>query len=150
METLKQLRPEDYKIGIDAAKIFYNNTISAERMQHFLADLHNYLVVAIIDERIVGFVFGYKLASWHNDSYEFLLYDIEVLNECRRSGIGTKLINKFKSIAKKEGCQELWLPTNKSNRPAVEFYERMGGKQKSDDDMLFFFNLQDDENFKES
>lgn len=138
---LKQLKSKDYEIGIEAAKVFYNDKISKERMRKFLADSHNYLIVATINNSVVGFVLGYCLDSWHKDSKEILLYDIETLSEYRRNGIGTMLIDKLKSIIKKEGYKELWLPTNKSNKPAVEFYKRMGGIQKNEDDVLFAFDL---------
>ena len=53
----------------------------------------------------------------------------------------TALIGALKDFATKDDFEELWLPTNKSNKAAVEFYKRMGDVQKYDDDTLFTFML---------
>jgi len=34
-------------------------------------------------------------------------------------------MTELKTIAKKDGFKEIWLPTEKSNIPAVEFYKKM-------------------------
>jgi len=138
---LKQLKWEDYVLAINAAKLFYNDEVNKERMQKILADTHNYLIIASIDGNIAGFVFWYQLDSWHKESKEMLLYDIEVSNKYRRMGIATKLFDEFKSISKKEWYKEIRLPTEKSNTAAVEFYKRMGGIQKHEDDTLFSFRI---------
>lgn len=142
----RQLKPGDYQIGVKAAKIFYHDKISSERMKKFLADPHNYVVAATLDNQVIGFVLGYRLDCWHKDKKDMLLYDIEVLDAYRRSGIGSKLLQNLKSTIIKEGFRKLWLPTNKSNRTAMAFYTNMGGVQKNIDDALFTFTLKSKNN----
>lgn len=139
--TIKRLTKNDSNIAVSTAKVFYDDSISIERAERFLNNPSNYFLVAFIDDKVAGFVMGYQLDSWHKDVKEMLLFDIEVLNEFRRHGIGTKLIEALKDSAIKDGFEELWLPTNKSNKAAVEFYKRTGGVQKHDDDTLFTFVL---------
>ena len=100
--------------------------------------------MAFIANEIAGFVMGYKLDSWHRNEKEILLYDIEVLQKFRRYGIGTKLVEALKGLAVKERFKELWIPTNKSNKGAVEFYKKIGGIQKYNDDIFFTLLLKDD------
>ncbi|MBU1627582.1 GNAT family N-acetyltransferase [bacterium] len=71
-----------------------------------------------------------------------LLYDIEVLSEYRRAGIGTKLINELKTILIKEDYKIIWIPTNRSNVTAVEFFDKMNCVQMNEDDVFYFLNLE--------
>ncbi len=137
----KRLKSKDYEIGSQAAKDFYKNKTGFKWMNDFLANRRNYFIVAILDERVIGFAIAYGLENWHKSDREALLYDIEVANKYRHQGVGTKLFIELKTILKKEGYAEIWLPTNTSNKPAMKFYQKLGGVRENRDDALFIFNL---------
>lgn len=138
---IKRLTKKDSNAAVSAANTFYNDSMSVERAEKFLSNPSNYFLVAFLDKKAAGFVMGYQLDCWHKDKKEMLLYDIEVLKQFRRHGIGTMLIESLKDFATKDGFEELWLLTNKSNKAAMEFYKRSGGLQKDNDDTLFTFEL---------
>lgn len=138
---LSRLKKGDGHIAAKAASMFYKDKVTSQRMNKFLENKSNYLIIAEIDDAIAGFVLGYRLDSWHKKSSEMFIYDIEVLKSFRRYGIGTKLIDYIKSIAKKEKFDGFWLLTNRSNKPAVKFYKRLGGKEQNKDDIMFSFKL---------
>ena len=52
--------------------------------------------------------------------------DLCVAQKNRSSGIGQKLYNRAKSLAKKEGCYNLTLNVWEANQGAVRFYEKLG------------------------
>lgn len=63
-----------------------------------------------------------------------VLYAIEK-NECEivaiysaieKQGIGTKLIELVSDVAKKDGCNRLWLQTTNDNTSALRFYQKRG------------------------
>ena len=55
-----------------------------------------------------------------------VLWDIRVLQECRRSGIGSQLFAKCVDWAKRKDCTRLKIETQNNNVPACRFYASMG------------------------
>jgi GNAT superfamily N-acetyltransferase len=57
------------------------------------------------------------------------LEDIFVLEEYRRQGIGKKMFDFLREIAKREGCGRIEFTVLKWNKSAQEFYERNRAKR---------------------
>jgi GNAT superfamily N-acetyltransferase len=57
------------------------------------------------------------------------LEDIFVLKNCRRQGIGQKMFDFLKEIAKSEGCGRIEFTVLKWNKSAQEFYEKNRAKR---------------------
>ena len=56
--------------------------------------------------------------------------EIVVLIACRpRQGIGRRLLEAAKEIARGQACRRLWLITTNDNRPALAFYCAVGWRQ---------------------
>jgi ribosomal protein S18 acetylase RimI-like enzyme len=56
--------------------------------------------------------------------------EIVVLIACRpREGIGRRLLEAAKDVARAQGCHRLWLITTNDNRPALAFYQAAGWRQ---------------------
>lgn len=136
---LERLNKNDEKLFSETAKVFYRESRSLKTAREFLKNKFHYLVVATIESKIVGFIFAYRLDSWHEDSSELFVYDIEVSKSHRRMGIASNLFEYLWKIAKAENLK-LWLLTNKSNKAAVGFYNSLGGKQKNQDDVIYYFD----------
>ena len=62
--------------------------------------------------------------------------------EFQNKGIGTELLNYTKNYAKKLGCQEMFLITNRSNIPACKCYEKAGGISEANDDVVYVYDLE--------
>ncbi len=73
-------------------------------------------IVAILDDDRVGLLL-YQIQS---DKCEIIS-----LNSLRE-GIGTTLLENVELIAKKRGCQRVWLITTNDNTLAIKFYEARG------------------------
>ena len=56
----------------------------------------------------------------------FVLWDIRVRREYRRSGIGSQLFDKCAEWAKRKGCTRLKIETQDINVPACRFYAAKG------------------------
>jgi len=70
------------------------------------------------------------------------LEDIFVLAECRRRGVGKKMFDHCKMIAKRRGCGRIEFSVLTWNKPAQRFYER----NKAERLPWLFYRL-DKENF---
>ena len=57
------------------------------------------------------------------------LEDIFVLEEYRKKGVGKRMFDFLKEIAKREGCGRIEFTVLKWNKLAQEFYEKNGGQR---------------------
>jgi ribosomal protein S18 acetylase RimI-like enzyme len=73
------------------------------------------------DEKIVGTITG------KYESGVIYIGDVITVQEFRRKGIGTMLINKAEEFGKSLGAHKMWLITGK-DWSEVEFYKKLGFK----------------------
>jgi ribosomal protein S18 acetylase RimI-like enzyme len=67
-------------------------------------------------------IIGLGLYCIKNNECEIVLLETFVQNK----GIGTKIIEKIKEIAKENNCKRIWLVTTNSNINAIKFYQKRG------------------------
>jgi ribosomal-protein-alanine N-acetyltransferase len=84
-----------------------------------LAKKENLFYVAGSEEKVVGFV----LASLITPDVE--IFNIAVLPDLRKQGIGRKLFETILQAAADRGCRECWLEVRESNQAARRFYEKL-------------------------
>ena len=70
------------------------------------------------NDRIIGLGLYYI----KNNECEIVLMETFIQN----SGIGTKIIEKIKEIAKLKNCIRIWLVTTNNNINALKFYQKRG------------------------
>ena len=64
--------------------------------------------------------------------YNYVLLDqLFITLEYRKKGIGTKILESIKEIAKTKGCTDLYLTVNQENENAIKVYEKFGFKVKN-------------------
>jgi ribosomal protein S18 acetylase RimI-like enzyme len=112
----------------------YPGIISHEQIEYMLA--HGYsrdalarfvtgddaaLVLAVIDDRAVGFAAWYRV-----DAATTKLDKLYVLPEHHGAGVGRALIEHAASFARDRGCTALTLNVNRNNTGAIRAYERCG------------------------
>lgn len=90
-------------------------------------------LVAKVGEKVVGYVMSRVEHSLHMSGFlpSFIkrghIVSIAILPEYRRRGIGTELmIRVLSSLENVYGCKEVYLEVRVSNRPAIEFYRKLG------------------------
>lgn len=102
--------------------------LTDECMTNFLSNPDNYLIIAIGDNIVAGFVVAYELQRVDRNQKLMFLYEIGVLKTHRKKGIGTVLINFLKGICEDNNIMKMWVPTERSNIPAVSLYTKTGGE----------------------
>jgi ribosomal protein S18 acetylase RimI-like enzyme len=55
------------------------------------------------------------------------LYEIGVLEQHRRKGIGRVLVEEVKRFAQERDCRKMFVPTQADNGPALALYRAAGG-----------------------
>jgi aminoglycoside 3-N-acetyltransferase I len=81
-------------------------------------------MVATINNKVVGGVTAYEMASYYGNYSEAYIYDIAVVKEYQRTGIGNKLIDALKDHCNKNNIKTIFVEANEEDTEAVSFYHR--------------------------
>jgi len=73
--------------------------------------------------QIVGFVIGFVSQTFPDEAY---IHFIGVHPECRKSGLGASLYERFFAAAAMLGCRKVRCVTSPINKGSVAFHRRMG------------------------
>jgi ribosomal protein S18 acetylase RimI-like enzyme len=130
-QALQTLIPEDERGG----------TIpSLEHLQSLLNAHTNYLILAMQDTEPIGFAMAYTMPKYYRDGHMAYLYDISVRPDCRKRGIGSRLIEVLKTCLRNQGVESLWVGTDCTNIPAISLYEATGGKREASSFCEFWYD----------
>lgn len=120
--------------------------VDHEKVKKFIQDEKNILLMEVIDEVVVGLVWGYVLERIDSEPMMFI-YSVDVVQEFRKKGIASKLVKAFIDSANNQGFRNSFLITDKDNIPANKLYRSLNGKEM-DDKVLYMFFKEDEINEK--
>jgi ribosomal-protein-alanine N-acetyltransferase len=104
-------------------KICFADPWSEMSIASELQSLWSYWLVALEDDRVIGYV-GSQSSIDEAD-----IMNVAVHPDFRRQGIAENLINTLIAELKKRGCHALVLEVRVSNTPAITLYEKLGFAQ---------------------
>jgi GNAT superfamily N-acetyltransferase len=126
----------------DAYRQFYRQPSDPERARRFLLDRleHNQSVIflAFDGAAAIGFTQLYPSFSSTAMARIFILNDLFVAPEGRRSGAGSALLQAAADYGRRVGAVRLALSTEITNKTAQSAYERMGWKR---DTVFYVYQL---------
>ena len=104
-----------------------------EQLTKMVKDDTNPIFVAIIDDLVVGYAMTQTRPSKSPCFPKTIFYldDLCVDEDYRKQGIGEALFNKVKEEGKARGCYELTLNAWLVNSKAMNFYHKMGMKERT-------------------
>ena len=97
------------------------------------------LILAYVREKPAGFVRGTILHQLKSARGQMFLYEIGVDDRLQRQGIGRALIEAIAELARAEGCEEMFVFTNRSNVAAMNLYQSTGGAVEAGDEQMFVY-----------
>jgi ribosomal protein S18 acetylase RimI-like enzyme len=106
-------------------------------MTTFLENPFNYLLVAVNGTDPTGYLVAYELQRPDREQSMVFLYDITVVNKHRRQGIGTALIERLKLICSTKPMMKMFVPTHRSNEPAVKLFKKTGAVLSNETNGVF-------------
>lgn len=131
IEAITKVKGEEDDIALDEVAI-----------SKFLANENNYFLVAIESQCVVGYAMAYCQNRVDMTRDMMCLYEIGVLKELRRQGIGRVLINELIEICHNINAIKMWIPTNKHNVSACTLYEKTGGiPSPSRDEIIYTYKF---------
>lgn len=137
-----RLRSEDIALARETIRIIKTGGESCDApslhltdMQAWLSRSSNILIAATVDDIPVGFALGYLLDRVDDPHTMLFFYEIEVAPPYRKRGIGRRLVEVMKTVAREESVLKMWVQTHPNNIAARALYRRTGGTECADLDL---------------
>ena len=111
-----------------------------KNLKKFLTTPNTYGFIAKVGDKIVGFAYCYALQR-PDGFVMFYLHTIGNLPNYQDKGIGSKLMKFIIDFAKKNKFSELFVITDKGNPRACHLYEKFGGKNDYEDEIVYVYDF---------
>ena len=118
-----------------------NMIFNLEYLNNFINSQNAYGFIAKEENKIVGFAYAYTLLR-PDGKMMFYLHSIGILPNYQNKGYGSKLLHFIKEYSKKIGCSEMFVITDKDNTRACNVYEKLGGKNDHDNEIVYVYDYE--------
>ena len=118
---------------------FHAGKVSEAYVGSVLASASNLLLVAEESGKVLGFLFAHWIDRLPAEQCQLFIYEVEVAQEHRRSGVASALLSAALGLARGRSARA-FVFTNHSNPAAIALYRKVGGTIKNGDDLLFVFS----------
>lgn len=144
MAEIRMLESRDDGVLRNVAPGVFDNALDPALVAEFLHDKRHHLAVALEDGQVVGFASGVHYV--HPDkSAELFINEVAVAPSHHRRGIGRAVVEALLQHAKRLGCREAWVLTDRSNEAAMRLYASTGGDPGPTDHVMFTYFLNRDD-----
>lgn len=109
-------------------------------LQHLLAAPNFITIVAKTGDDVVGGLTAYVLDQYYTKKPLVYIYDLAVLREFQRQGIGKKLISYINAFCKEKGAEEVFVQADKVDDYALDFY-RSTNATNEEEVVHFYYTL---------
>ena len=111
----------------------YLSDVYREKELEYISSSKKIFLVAVLDEKIVGYINGYIVENADVYYLEPVAYlDCLCVDEpARNQGIGKKLIDEFTKLVSSKGAKYIKLNAFENNIPAVTLYKELGYEEYS-------------------
>ncbi|MDQ2693107.1 MAG: GNAT family N-acetyltransferase [Chloroflexota bacterium] len=141
MLNIKMLGPTDTGTLDKVADDVFDDPLIESSCQQFLADPRHRLVVALDDDLVVGFVSAVIYLHPDKPAPELWINEVGVAPTHQGQGIGKALMKAMLDEARRAGCTEAWVLTERENAAAMSLYKAAGGEESRPDPTMFTFTL---------
>ena len=116
-----------------------NMIFNSAFLKNFINNENAYGFVAKDEGSIIGFSYGYSLLRPDGRTMFYVL-SIRILSAYQDRGYGSSLLSFIKDYSTKIGCSEMFIITDKGNSRACHVYEKLGGKNDYEDEVVYVFD----------
>ena len=118
-----------------------NMIFNLDYLNNFINNENAYGFVAKEENKIVGFAYAYTLLRPDGKTM-FYLHSIGMLPDYQNNGYGSKLLEFIKNYSIEIGCSEMFVITDKGNPRACHVYEKLGGKNDYEDEVVYVYDYE--------
>ena len=134
----KLLEKDDIELMEDVLKDD-NMIFNKDFIEKFIGDKNAYGFIAREENKVVGFAYAYTLLRPDGKTM-FYLHSIGMLPNYQNNGYGSKLLEFIKNYSMRIGCSEMFVITDKGNPRACHVYEKLGGKNDYEDEVVYVYD----------
>ncbi|CAN5314883.1 N/A [soil metagenome] len=95
-------------------------------LQKLLEKEDFFAFVALVEDQVVGGLTSYTLQQYYSLRPLVYIYDLAVMTEFQRQGIGKKLISGITHFCQNTGVEEVFVQADETDHQSVEFYKTTG------------------------
>lgn len=106
----------------------------------FLAEPTAFAFGAWVDGEPAGLAWGVQMRAPSGRRISYL-HELDVREEFRRRGIGSRLVTESMALARERGSSRFWLSTGGHNTVAQAVYASLGGDRKPLGDVNYWWEL---------
>ncbi|MBA3665840.1 MAG: GNAT family N-acetyltransferase [Bacteroidetes bacterium] len=112
-------------------------------LQNILNKKTFFAVVATIEEKVIAGLTVHVLDQYYSERPLAYIYDLAVLPEYQRKGIGKRLIDFTNAYCRQNGVEEVFVQVHKADDHAIDFYR---STKPTNEEQVFHFHyiLQND------
>ena len=145
MIPIRRLGAGDATLAETAVRSFKSRSNSESSLSAFLANPANFLLVAAAEggSEAFGYLLAYRLERPDREAAQMFIYEVDVAEGWRRSGLASALLDEIGRLARAEGMCEAFVLTSRGNEAARSLYARTGAVVEDDAAMLFVYPLPD-------
>ena len=136
--NIRRLVPDDLKIGIAAIQNIKRAPTTTEVIANFLKRPDQYFIVAMENDRPVGFALAYELERIDQPHPMMLLYEIEVVESHQRQGVATAMIELLKKTCRERGVFKMFVIAAASNSEALRLYDSTFGETRQREESVAY------------
>lgn len=119
----------------------FDHAVQPALLQQFLANSSNLLVVAVVDDVVIGMASG--IAYVHPDKpMQLFVNEVGVAAQFQRQGVGKRLMAAILEQGRSMGCREAWVATEVDNAPARALYVSAGGREETQTAVVYVYPLE--------
>jgi aminoglycoside 6'-N-acetyltransferase I len=137
---IKILRSGDQALLDNVPAGVFDNSLNPQLVREFLGDERHHLVVAVDRGQVIGFVSGVHYVHPDKPS-EMWINEVGVAPSHQGQGVGKAMIQELLQHARRLGCREAWVLTDRANHSAMRLYASTGGQEAPHDQVMFTFFL---------
>lgn len=138
---IRLLQPGDELLHIQAVLLLIDGYAMTEaRSAELLAEPTYIFIVALTDNgEMMGRIYGHVLYRFGQT--DLLLYEVDVLENHQRKGVGRALLNFAKQFCSDRGYGESWVLTEGDKAPACSLYESTGGVEEDSPTIMYVYHF---------
>ena len=142
-ETLeiKLLQAGDEALMQTVAPDVFDDPLDEAATAEFLRDPRHHLAVALADGNVVGFASAVHYVHPDKLAPELWINEVGVAPSHQRQGLGRKLMDVLLAEARRLGCFQAWVLTERGNQAARRLYAAAGGVEAPLDLVMVEFEL---------
>ena len=138
---VRRLRVRDAPFLVALGDSLFDRPPATAALRSYLADPRNLFLMATIGGVGAGFLRGTMLRQLHTRRPQMFLYEIGVVRQFRRQGVGRALLHWLLRYCREHRYDEVFVLTQPSNRAAVRLYRNTGAVTETPGDRMFVYPL---------